>query len=69
MPENPKQVLKKLQKIGFVEIRRSGSHVILENQNGKRTYIAIHTKDLPKGTFMAILKQAGITLDEYRNIK
>lgn len=32
--------------------------------SGKITVVPLHKKDLPKGTFYAILKQAGIDKDE-----
>jgi predicted RNA binding protein YcfA (HicA-like mRNA interferase family) len=68
LPPTPKTVLKKLLKIGFEEKRRSGSHVVLRHSDGRQTYVAIHTKDIPIGTFKAILKQAGLTQEEFDNI-
>ena len=49
--------------------RQSGSHVILRHEDGRQTYVSIHTKDVPEGTLRAILKQAGITFEEFRMIK
>ncbi|MEK7618257.1 MAG: type II toxin-antitoxin system HicA family toxin [Patescibacteria group bacterium] len=43
--------------------RQKGSHVILKNlQNGKMVPVPLHGKNKPIyiGTFMAILKQAGV---------
>ncbi|MBK9247024.1 MAG: type II toxin-antitoxin system HicA family toxin [Ignavibacteria bacterium] len=65
MPPRPKEVLSKLQKIGFEIKRTSGSHIVLRHPDGRQTYIAMHTKDLPEGTFRAILKQAEISKDEF----
>jgi len=46
--------------------RRKGSHIALykETPSGKRLVIIPHRKELAKGTLHAILKQAGITLEE-----
>jgi predicted RNA binding protein YcfA (HicA-like mRNA interferase family) len=69
MPYKSIEVLAKLLKIGFEKKRQSGSHVILRHNDGRQTYVSIHSKDIPEGTFRAILKQAGISLEEFKNIK
>jgi len=57
----PKELVKILKNKGFVLDRSRGSHQIwLHAESSKRVIIAMHKKDLPKGTFHAILKQAGI---------
>ena len=44
---------------------KTGSHFIFYNQEyKKRVTVPYHNKDLPKGTILSILKQAGITKDE-----
>ena len=61
MPDySSKSVIKKLKKAGFVLHRVKGSHHIFKHQNGKRSVVPHPKKDLPKGTFNSILKQAGI---------
>ena len=69
MPYKASEVLSKLLKIGFEKKRQSGSHIILRHEDGRQTYISIHTKDIPEGTFRAILKQAGISIDDFKKIK
>jgi predicted RNA binding protein YcfA (HicA-like mRNA interferase family) len=44
-----REVLSKLQKIGFVPKRQSGSHVILRHPDGRQTYVALHPGDIPTG--------------------
>lgn len=62
----PKQVLKKFETFGFVIDRQSGSHLVLYNQKTKRrAVIPLHVKDLPKGTLSAILRESGISRDEF----
>ena len=55
-------LIKLLQKNGFYYKRASGSHQIYYNPDSNKTAIVpVHgNKDLKKGTFFAILKQAGI---------
>jgi predicted RNA binding protein YcfA (HicA-like mRNA interferase family) len=50
---------------GFVFKRGKGSHQLFYNKTTNKTIIVpIHGKDMPKGTFLAILKQAGIDKSE-----
>jgi predicted RNA binding protein YcfA (HicA-like mRNA interferase family) len=66
MPYKSDEVLRKLKRAGFEERRRAGSHVVLRHPDGRQTYVAMHPVDMPSGTFKAILKQAGITEEEFR---
>ncbi|MFA5805081.1 MAG: type II toxin-antitoxin system HicA family toxin [Melioribacteraceae bacterium] len=58
MPYTAKEVLSKLLRAGFVIKRQSGSHIIIRHPDGRQSYIAMHTKDVPEGTFRKILKQS-----------
>lgn len=61
----PKKLIKLLCKKGFVFDRASGSHQIYMLPNrSKRVIDPMHNKDLPKGTLISILKQAGIDKNE-----
>jgi len=61
----PNDILRILQKRGFLLDRSSGSHQIwLHPDSHKRVIVPMHNKDLPTGTLYAILKQAGIDKDE-----
>ncbi|MFZ0335976.1 MAG: type II toxin-antitoxin system HicA family toxin [Candidatus Acidiferrales bacterium] len=51
---------------GYRESRQSGSHLILEHPARKTLVIPVHARDLPKGLFLRILKDAGFTLEEFR---
>ena len=68
MPCKAREALAKLQRAGFVVRRQSGSHVVLKHDDGRQTYVAMHPGDIPTGTFRAILKQAGLTEEEFRNL-
>jgi len=68
MPYKSREVLAKLQRAGFEKTRQSGSHVVLRHPDGRQTYVAVHTKDIPTGTLRAILKQANLTLDEFKKL-
>ena len=61
MPDySSKNIIKKLEAAGFKLNRVKGSHHIFKNDKGKRVVVPHPKKDLPKGTFNSILKQAGL---------
>jgi len=68
MPYSAREVLAKLLRAGFVDVRQAGSHKILRHLDGRQTYVAMHPGTLPTGTFRKILKQAGLTEDEFRQL-
>lgn len=62
-PMTPKKLIQFLKKQGFVIDHVTGSHYTLFNEaTGKRVTVAYHTKELPKGTLAAILKEAEVSL-------
>ncbi len=59
----PRKLVRLLHKHGFVEDHQTGSHLILIHpRDGRRVVEPVHTKDLPRGTMLAILKSARIPL-------
>ena len=68
MPYKAREILARLKRAGFVVKRQSGSQVVLRHEDGRQTYVAMHTADVPTGTFRSILKQAGLTEDEFRDL-
>ena len=62
MNQSPQHLIKLLEKHGFIFKRSRGSHQIFYNIAENITVIVpVHgSKDVKKGTFLAILKQAGI---------
>ena len=64
----PKKVLKALIKTGFYIDRKSGSHVYLKHQNGRRTSVSIHPRPLFKGTLHKILKQTELSIEELKKL-
>ena len=68
MPFSAREVLDRLRRAGFVEVRQSDSHKILRHPDGRQTYVAMHPGTLPTGTFRKILKQAGLSEDEFRGL-
>ena len=66
---NPEKIIRIREKKGFVLDRIKGSHhIYLHPERRQRVVIPVHKKNLPKGTLMEILKQAGITKEELADL-
>ena len=62
---NSKNIINILERDGFVLDRTKGSHYIYYHpESKKRVIIPFHKKDLPKGTLMEIIKQAGLKKED-----
>ena len=61
----PRKIIRILESKGFVLERTKGSHQIYYNPELKRrAVIPVHRKDIPKGTLLEILRQAGFSKEE-----
>ena len=63
------ELVKKFKKIGYIKDHQTGSHVILRNEKPphRRLTIPKH-KELAKGTLRAIIRQAGLSLEEFKKM-
>ena len=61
----PKELIRVFRRLGFVVDHQTGSHVVLRHPDGRRTVIAIHARELKRGTLLGIIKQAGYTSEEF----
>ncbi len=62
----PQKLIKVLENFGFQLDHSTGSHFIFyRSKDKKRVVVPNHIKDLPKGTLMSILKEAGISKKEF----
>ena len=64
-----REVIRALERAGFVVVRIKGSHHILVHRDDPRrfTNVPAHaSRDLPRGTLTDIIKQAGLTIEEFR---
>ena len=64
-----REVVKALDKIGYILDRQRGSHMILRQQTQphRRLTVPDHT-EVAKGTLRAIIRQAGLTVEEFKNL-
>jgi len=63
----PKEVLKALQGAGFYIHHQTDSHIVLKHPSDPRRRIVIpyHTKDLKRGTLHGIIKQSGLSIEDF----
>lgn len=62
-----KEVVSALLKVGFEARHQTGSHLSLRHPaTNRRTTVPMHAGDLDRGLLKKILKQAGLTEDEFR---
>lgn len=67
-PLSYREVIKKLRKLEFVFRRATGgSHEIWWNEKTKKTCVVPHHKEIKRGTLRSIIKQAGITEQNFLN--
>jgi predicted RNA binding protein YcfA (HicA-like mRNA interferase family) len=65
----PQKVVNILQKKGFTLDRSRGSHQVFRHPETKRIVVVpFHRKDLPRGTLLEILNQAGIRKEEIKDL-
>ena len=63
-----RECVKALEKAGFVVRRREGSHMILRRGEPFAQLVVPDHKELDRGTLRAIIRQAGITVDEFTKL-
>ncbi|MFA6548743.1 MAG: type II toxin-antitoxin system HicA family toxin [Candidatus Margulisiibacteriota bacterium] len=62
-----KEVVRALEKAGFVVKRTTGSHVILKNNStSKIAIVPTHgSKDIKRGTMFSIIRQTGLSIEAF----
>lgn len=64
------QLIRALKRAGFVEQRQRGSHLHMRRESdGRRVTVPVHKgRTVPPGTLHAILRDADIMVDEFREL-
>ena len=63
----PREVVKALLRGGFYIHHQTGSHARLLHRirTELRVTVPVHSRDMPKGTLRRVIKQAGLTVEEF----
>lgn len=61
-----KELCKILRRAGYITDHQTGSHIILRNKKYPYRRLSVpNHKELAKGTFRAVLRHAGLSLEEF----
>ncbi len=63
----PKEVIKALERGGFSIRRITGSHYILKKENRIVT-VPYHNREIKTGTLGSLIKQSGLTVEEFLDL-
>jgi len=65
-----KEVVSILQKLGFVQKRQTGSHLIMYSGKLRKIIpVPMHAKDIKRGLMRSIIKEAESTEEEFLKLK
>lgn len=69
-PLTARQVIKKLRKIGFEQVRQKGSHAQFKHLDNRRTTVPIHpSEQIGRGLLRKILKDIEISPEDWQKMK
>lgn len=63
-----KELVRILLKRGWQEVRQRGSHIIVQKVGESRGVSIPNHRELSKGTLRSLLKQAGISVEDFRKL-
>jgi predicted RNA binding protein YcfA (HicA-like mRNA interferase family) len=59
------EAIRALQRLGFVVVCQRGSHIVL--RRGSQGCVVPNHREMKIGTLSGVLKQAGVSVDEFIN--
>jgi len=59
------ECVRALEKVGFAVYRQRGSHIVMVRQTPHAQTTIPNHKELDRGTLRAIIRQTGLTVDEF----
>lgn len=64
-----KEVVKRLEKLGYIVVRQKGSHVRLHHVSGsvKPLTVPLH-REIKVGLLASIIKDVGLSIEDFLNI-
>ena len=60
------QIVRALERLGFVVARQSGSHIVMR-RNGQGCVVP-NNKEVKVGTVNGVLRQAGVSAEEFNSV-
>lgn len=69
VPVRPRQFIKLLLKLGFVQRDAQGSHVFFRHPDGRTTVVPVHSKEISRGLLRKILNDIQLSVKEYDQLR
>lgn len=61
----PRKLVAALKKAGYYESSQTGSHLMLEHATRRMVVVPKHARDISRPLMMSILKQAGLSQEQF----
>jgi predicted RNA binding protein YcfA (HicA-like mRNA interferase family) len=61
------EAVEALSRVGFLQVSQRGSHAKLRNDLGRTAIVPLH-RELAPGTLRSILRQAGLSLEDFARL-
>lgn len=62
----PEELVRILEKFGYQRYRQKGSHLIMIKKGSYyHPVVPLHNSDIKKGTLRAIIRQTGMTVEQF----
>lgn len=62
----PAELIRALERLGFIVRRQTGSHIILRHPETRRMVtVSFHSGDIKRGLLFAIVKQMGVSRAQF----
>ncbi|MBI1800847.1 MAG: type II toxin-antitoxin system HicA family toxin [Chloroflexi bacterium] len=62
----PQEIIRTLERAGFIELRRTGSHAIMWKEGRTRPVpIPVHSRGISRKLLLRIIKEAGLTQEAF----
>lgn len=62
----PSKLIRVISKLGFFRYSKGrGSHIVMAHIDGRKIVIPMHSKDIPTGTLLAMLKDIQLSKQEF----
>ena len=61
----PREVVQRLERFGFIEVRQRGSHKQFRHPDGRATTVPFHGRDISPLLLRQICKDIKVSVDEF----
>ncbi len=62
------EAIRVLERAGFAQVSRRGSHAKLRGTSGRVVIVPLHDQ-LARGTLRSIVRQAGLSVEEFESLR